>query len=70
MAHDAIRIQIKAQEELRELKECATGKEIIQNLKLIEALEEKVNAFAKQKVYEIANGKLSKHERSDKFSSC
>ena len=33
----------------------------------MQSCEEKVNAFAKQKVYEIANGKFSKHERSDKF---
>jgi len=32
-------------------------------------LREKVNAYAKPKVYEIAKGKLSKHERSDKFSA-
>jgi polyribonucleotide nucleotidyltransferase len=28
-----------------------------------------VYAFAKQKVYEVSKGKLSKHERSDKFSA-
>jgi polyribonucleotide nucleotidyltransferase len=32
-----------------------------------EALREKVNAFAKDKIYEISKGKFSKHERSEKF---
>ena len=68
VAHDAIRIQVKAQEELRELKGI-TAKRDYTKPETDPALEEKVNAFAKQKVYEIAKGKFSKHERSDKFSS-
>jgi polyribonucleotide nucleotidyltransferase len=68
IAHDAIRIQIKAQQELRDMvgvKEKRDYKKPEQD----EALREKVNAFAKQKVYEISKSKLSKHERSDKFSA-
>jgi len=68
LAHDAIRIQIKAQEELRSLagvKEKREYKKPEQD----EALREKINAFAKQKVYEVAKGKYSKHERSDKFDT-
>ena len=68
LAHDAIRIQIKAQQELRDLagvKEKRDYKKPIQD----EALREKVNAFAKQKVYEVAKGKYSKHERTDKFGT-
>ncbi|MCW3116879.1 MAG: polyribonucleotide nucleotidyltransferase, partial [Chitinophagaceae bacterium] len=67
LAHDAIRIQIKAQQELCELvgaKEKRDYKKPVQD----EALREKVNAFAKQKVYEVAKGKSSKHDRSDKFA--
>jgi polyribonucleotide nucleotidyltransferase len=66
IAHDAIRIQIKAQEELRDLKG-VKGKREYEKPVQDEALREKVNAFAKAKVYEVAKGKFSKHERSDKF---
>jgi polyribonucleotide nucleotidyltransferase len=68
VAHDAIRIQVKAQEELRELKGI-TSKREYPKPETDPALEEKVNAFAKEKVNEIARGKFSKHERSDKFSA-
>lgn len=67
IAHDAIRIQIKAQEALRDLKGI-TAKRDYKKPETDEALQEKVYAFAQQKVYEIAKGQLSKHERSDKFS--
>ena len=36
---------------------------------MLEALKEKVYAFAQPKVYEIAKGQLSKHERSDRFAA-
>jgi polyribonucleotide nucleotidyltransferase len=68
IAHEAIRIQIKAQEELRDMVG-VKGKREYKKPDQDEALREKVNAFAKQKVYEISKSKLSKHERSDKFSS-
>jgi polyribonucleotide nucleotidyltransferase len=68
IAHDAIRIQVKAQEELRDLKG-ETGKRNYTKPATDEALKEKVYAFAKPKVYEIAKGKLGKHERSDRFST-
>lgn len=67
LAHDAIRVQIKAQEELRQLKGITTKREY-KKPEQDEALREKVYAFARPKVYEISKGKLSKHERSDKFS--
>ncbi len=57
VAHDAIRIQVKAQEELRALKG-VTGKRDYTKPVTDEALEAKVNAFAKQKVYEIAKGEV------------
>jgi polyribonucleotide nucleotidyltransferase len=67
LAHEAIRVQIKAQEELRLLKGIAAKREY-KKPEQDEALREKVYAFARPKVYEISKGKLSKHERSDKFS--
>ncbi|MGK2862911.1 MAG: polyribonucleotide nucleotidyltransferase [Chitinophagaceae bacterium] len=67
VAHDAIRIQVKAQEELRALKG-VTGKRDYTKPVTDEALEAKVNAFAKQKVYEVAKAKYNKHDRSDKFA--
>jgi len=68
VAHDAIRIQVKAQEELRDLAGVKAKREYTKP-EQDEALREKVNAFAKSKVYDIAKGKLAKHERSDKFSA-
>src|SRR6186713_173066 len=68
VAHDAIRIQIKAQEELRDMVG-VKGKRDYKKPEHDETLREKVNAFAKQKVYEISKAKLNKAERSDKFSA-
>ena len=68
VAHDAIRVQVKAQEELRSLKGITTKREYAKPLHN-EDLREKVNAFAKEKVYEVAKGALAKHDRSDKFAA-
>jgi polyribonucleotide nucleotidyltransferase len=68
VAHDAIRIQVKAQEELRALKGITSKRDYPKPV-TDPVLEEKVNAFARQKVYEVAKGKLAKHDRSDKFSA-
>ncbi|RYY55383.1 MAG: polyribonucleotide nucleotidyltransferase [Chitinophagaceae bacterium] len=68
VAHDAIRIQIKAQQELRDMKG-VVGKRDYTKPATDAALEEKVTAFAKQKVYEVAKGALPKHERSDRFAA-
>jgi polyribonucleotide nucleotidyltransferase len=68
IGHEAIRIQVKAQEELRDMKG-VKGKREYKKPEQDEALKEKVYAFAKPKVYEVAKGKLSKHERSDRFSA-
>jgi len=64
--HDAIKMQIRAQEELREMARPKAKREYTkpeQN----EELRAKVNSFAEAKIYEVAKGALSKHERSDKF---
>lgn len=68
LAHDAIRIQVKAQEELRTLVG-VKGKRDYVKPKQDEALLKKVEVFAKEKVYEIAKGKLGKTERSEKFKA-
>ncbi|RFM27199.1 polyribonucleotide nucleotidyltransferase [Deminuibacter soli] len=66
LAHDAIRIQIKAQEQLRALKG-VTGKRDYPKPVQDEELREKVAAFSSAKMYEIAKSGTSKHERSDAF---
>ncbi|WP_196767908.1 hypothetical protein, partial [Streptobacillus moniliformis] len=66
LAHEAVKVQIKAQHELRNAKGVTSKREYTkpeQN----EELRAKVNAFASSKVYEIAKSGSSKHERSDKF---
>ena len=68
LAHDAIRIQIKAQEEFRDLAGFKGKREYTKPVQ-DDALNEKVNSFAKQKVYEVSKGKLSKTERSERFET-
>ncbi len=67
LAHDAIRIQIKAQEELRSKKGITTLREYPkpeQN----EELKEKVAAF-KDKIYELSKAGTAKSERSEGFKT-
>ncbi len=66
LAHEAIRVQIKAQEQLRDLVG-VTGKREYKKPEQNEALHETVMAYAKDKIYEIAKSGLSKHERSAGF---
>jgi polyribonucleotide nucleotidyltransferase len=68
IAHDAIRIQVKAQEELREMVG-VKGKRDYKKPEQDETLRAKVDAYAKSKVYDIARGKLSKADRSNKFAA-
>ncbi len=68
VGHEAIRVQVKAQEELRALKGITSKREYAKPLHN-EGLRENVNAFAKTKVYDVAKGALAKHERSDKFAA-
>jgi polyribonucleotide nucleotidyltransferase len=68
LAHDAIRIQVKAQQELRALAG-VTSKRDYTKPATDEALKAKIYAFAQPKVYEVAKGKFSKHERSDRFDA-
>ncbi|HEX4372712.1 MAG TPA: polyribonucleotide nucleotidyltransferase [Puia sp.] len=67
IAHDAIRIQIKAQEELR-AKKNVSGKRDYKKPAQNEELNTKVIAFAKDKIYEISKKGTEKSERSDAFT--
>lgn len=66
VAHEAIRVQVKAQEELRD-KKGVKGKREYSRPSQNEEVLAKVNAFAKDKVYAVAKASLGKHERSDRF---
>ncbi len=66
LAHDAIRIQIKAQEELK-AKKGITSKRDYTKPEHKEDLQQKVIAFAKDRVYQIAKAGSGKHERTDAF---
>ncbi len=68
LAHDAIRIQIKAQAELRD-KVGITGKREYTKPYRNEELNEKIIAFAKDKMYAISSSASAKHERSDAFDA-
>ncbi|MCE3282933.1 MAG: pnp [Chitinophagaceae bacterium] len=66
VAHEAIRMQIKAQHELRE-KKGVTGKRDYKKPEQNDDLKNVVEAFAKDRIYKIASGKSAKHDRSDAF---
>jgi len=68
LAHDAIRIQIKAQAELRD-KVGVTGKREYTKPYRNEELNEKIIAFAKDKMYAISSSASAKHERSDAYDA-
>ena len=68
LAHDAIRIQIKAQQELGKLAG-VTEKRTYTKPASDTALRDKIYAFAQPKVYEVAKGAFSKHERSERFDA-
>ncbi|HLK30966.1 MAG TPA: polyribonucleotide nucleotidyltransferase [Puia sp.] len=66
LAHDAIRIQIKAQEELR-AQVGVTGKRDYKKPEQNEEIQKKVTEFAKDKILEISRAGSSKHERGDAY---
>ncbi len=68
LAHDAIRLQIKAQAELRD-KVGITAKREYTKPYRNEELNEKIIAFAKDKMYAISSAASAKHERSDAFDA-
>ncbi len=66
-AHEYVKIQIKAQEELRNLvgnPEKADYPTLYDNPEIFE----KLKAFASDGIYQAASANLSKHDRSNKFS--
>jgi polyribonucleotide nucleotidyltransferase len=68
LAHDAIRIQVKAQEELR-AKVGITAKREYTKPYRNEELETKINDFCKDKMYAISASASAKHERSDAYKA-
>ena len=67
LAHNAIRLQVKAQEELRE-KVGAPAKRNYTKPYRNEELNQKIIGFAKDKMYQISSAATAKHERSEAFS--
>jgi polyribonucleotide nucleotidyltransferase len=67
VAHDAIKVQIKAQQELRE-KAGVQGKREYTKPSQNEEIKAKVTEFAKDKIGLIARSGSSKHARSEAFS--
>jgi len=68
VAHDAIRVQIKAQEQLRAAVGVTTKRDY-KKPEGSEAINEKVIAFAKDKIYEISKSGSSKNERSTAYDT-
>ena len=68
LAHNAIRIQVKAQQELRE-KCSAKEKRDFTKPYRNEELNQKIIAFAKDKLYSIASSASTKNERSEAFKN-
>jgi len=66
LAHDAVRVQIRAQAELR-AKKGITSKREYEKPEHKEDLQQKVIAFAKDRIYQISLAGSGKHERSDAF---
>ncbi len=68
LGHEAIKIQIKAQQNLRDQVGSAT-KRVYALPYRNEALNEKIISFGKDKMYAIASAASAKHERSDAFAA-
>lgn len=68
LAHEAIKVQVKAQEELRDLVGSHTKRDYTKPY-LNEELNQKIIAFAKDKMHAIASAASAKHERSAAFDA-
>ncbi len=68
LGHEAIKIQIKAQQRLRDKVGSTTKREYTKPYRN-EALNEKIIAFAQDKTLGIASSASAKHERSDAFDA-
>ncbi|HYD21764.1 MAG TPA: polyribonucleotide nucleotidyltransferase [Flavipsychrobacter sp.] len=64
LGHNAIRAQVKIQEQLRDLVGATTKREYPKPY-TNDALEERIRAFAADKMYTVAKGALGKHERRE-----
>jgi polyribonucleotide nucleotidyltransferase len=64
IAHNAVRMQIKAQEELRD-KVGVKGKREYTKPYTNPELEKRINEYAADKIYQIAKGAFGKHERRE-----
>jgi polyribonucleotide nucleotidyltransferase len=67
IAHEAIKLQVKAQEELRDKIGAKPKREYTKPYRN-EELNEKITAFAKDKMLAIASTASAKHDRQDAFS--
>jgi polyribonucleotide nucleotidyltransferase len=68
LGHEAIKIQIKAQQRLRDKVGSATKRAYTKPYRN-EELNEKIIAFGKDKTYAIASSASAKHDRSDAFDA-
>jgi polyribonucleotide nucleotidyltransferase len=68
LAHDAIRIQVKAQQELRDKVGAAVKRDYTKPYRN-EELETKINDFATAKMHTISASASAKHERSDAYKA-
>ncbi len=66
-AHEAIKLHVKAQENLRDLVGSSVKREYTKPYRN-EELDTKITAFGKDKMYAIASAASAKHERSAAFS--
>jgi polyribonucleotide nucleotidyltransferase len=67
-AHEAIKVQVKAQEELRRKVGITTKREIAP-LYENEDIKNRVETFAQQRMWDIARGGTAKHERTQMFKT-
>ena len=67
IAHEAIKLQVKAQEELRDKVGAKVKREYTKPYRN-EELNEKITSFAKDKMLAIASKASAKHERQDAFN--
>ncbi|MBX9449018.1 MAG: polyribonucleotide nucleotidyltransferase [Taibaiella sp.] len=67
-AHEAIKVQVRAQEELRD-KAGITSKRAVDPMPENEEIQNKVHAIAAARINDIINSGSAKHERSDAFAA-
>lgn len=67
LAHEAVKVQIKAQADLRDIVGSNVKRDYTKPYRN-EELNEKISAFAKDKMYAISASASAKHERSDAYA--